>query len=136
MKRNDLRSLASLRLKEAKVLLKARHWEGAYYLAGYAIELAFKAVIAKQTERHEFPDKARVLDSYSHSWSKLVDVAKLEGPLNEQRKSRLFDSYWQTVRNWSVDSRYLHPTDAEARQLVKAISDPSNGVLKWLKQHW
>jgi hypothetical protein len=39
--------LAKERISDAKVLLGARHWVGAYYLAGYAVECALKACIAK-----------------------------------------------------------------------------------------
>lgn len=53
MKRQDLRELALLRLKEAQVLFANGCWSGAYYLAGYAIECALKACIAKKTERFE-----------------------------------------------------------------------------------
>jgi hypothetical protein len=57
MKRKDFQELAAVRLKEARVLLRAGCYEGAYYLAGYAVECALKACISKQTERHEFPDR-------------------------------------------------------------------------------
>ena len=36
--RKDLRLLARTRLAEAKTLLGAGHPDGAYYLAGYAVE--------------------------------------------------------------------------------------------------
>jgi HEPN domain len=48
VKRNDLRALATLRLSEARLLLNHRHWDGTYYLAGYAVEIAIKACIAKR----------------------------------------------------------------------------------------
>jgi hypothetical protein len=50
MKRQDFQGLAAVRLKEARVLLEARCWEGADYLGGYVVECALKACIAKQTE--------------------------------------------------------------------------------------
>jgi HEPN domain-containing protein len=59
--RKDLQALSNVRLKEAKALLGAGLWDGAYYLAGYAVECALKACIAKQTQRYEFPDKKRVI---------------------------------------------------------------------------
>jgi len=57
MKRTDFQDLSRLRMKEARRLFEAGCPEGAYYLAGYAAECAFKACIAKKTERFEFPDK-------------------------------------------------------------------------------
>jgi HEPN domain-containing protein len=48
--------LAEARLADAKVRLKNRRYDGAYYLAGYAIECALKACIAGRAKRHDFPD--------------------------------------------------------------------------------
>jgi HEPN domain-containing protein len=53
MNRNYFRQLAELRLKEAKALLAAELPDGTYYLAGYAVECALKACIAKMTQQHD-----------------------------------------------------------------------------------
>ena len=42
----EFRELATLRLAEAKALLDAGLPDGAYYLAGYAVECGLKACIA------------------------------------------------------------------------------------------
>lgn len=47
--RQDLQELSRVRLKEATALLKLGLFDGAYYLAGYAVECALKACIAKAT---------------------------------------------------------------------------------------
>jgi HEPN domain-containing protein len=73
--RKELRALAATRLKEAKILLGAGCPDGAYYLAGYAVECALKACIAKQTQRHDFPEKQIVIDSHTHDLTKLLDPA-------------------------------------------------------------
>lgn len=59
MDRRDLQALSKARLIEAKALLRLGLNDGAYYLAGYAVECAIKACIAKGSLRHEFPDKRR-----------------------------------------------------------------------------
>jgi hypothetical protein len=66
VKRKDLQELAALRMKEARLLLKANCPEGAYYLAGYADECALKACIAKRTERFELPDLKAAQESWGH----------------------------------------------------------------------
>jgi hypothetical protein len=43
MNRSDFQQLAELRLRESRSLLAAGFPEGAYYLAGYSVECAFKA---------------------------------------------------------------------------------------------
>lgn len=66
-----------MRLKEANALLAAGFPDGAYYLAGYAVECALKACIAKATQRYDFPDKDSANASYTHNLEKLITVAKL-----------------------------------------------------------
>lgn len=54
--RTEFRELADQRLDEAKALLDLGKWAGAFYLAGYAVELALKACIIKRLmESDEFP---------------------------------------------------------------------------------
>lgn len=57
MNRADLQNLAELRINEAKLLLDRGFYQGAYYVAGYAIECALKACIAKKTQQFDFPEK-------------------------------------------------------------------------------
>jgi HEPN domain-containing protein len=74
--RKELQKLAGLRLREAEVLLENGCPDGAYYLAGYAVECALKACIARKTVRHEFPDLSRARES-SHDLAELLRVAGL-----------------------------------------------------------
>lgn len=57
MNKKILQALAEARVADARALLNAKRFDAAYYLAGYAIECALKACIAKRTRRHDFPDK-------------------------------------------------------------------------------
>jgi len=43
----EFRKLADERLEEVRELLTLKKWGGAYYLAGYAVELALKVCIIK-----------------------------------------------------------------------------------------
>lgn len=43
--KNDLEKLAQIRLEDSLFLLQAGRASSAYYLAGYAVELALKACI-------------------------------------------------------------------------------------------
>src|SRR5437764_79529 len=77
----DLEALADLRLAEAEALLQQvpPKPDGAYYLAGYAVECALKAVIAKMFNQHDFPEKHLVISAYTHNINDLVEVAGLKG---------------------------------------------------------
>jgi hypothetical protein len=84
-------------LREAQVLYEAKCWDGAYYLAGYAVECALKACIAKTTARFEFPAKDRVISSHTHSFRTLVTVAGLESIRRE-----CYDTDIVFRRHWDV----------------------------------
>jgi hypothetical protein len=143
MNRIDLQKLSDLRLKEARVLLVAGLPEGAYYLAGYAIECALKACIARRTQQHDFPDKKLVDKSYTHDVEKLLDAAGLLDSLkNDLAGNKELDLDWETVREWSEQSRYElfegDPTGGWviAQMLIDAVESENGGVLRWIRQFW
>jgi HEPN domain-containing protein len=138
MNRKGLQAIAKLRIKEAKVLLDNSCFQGAYYLAGYAVECALKACIAKQTRQHDFPDRKIVNDSYTHDLEKLLNVSGLKIHHQSQMASDpIFASNWAVVKDWSEETRYNQAiTDIEAKDLYAAITQQKHGVLRWLKQWW
>ena len=137
MTRTDLQTLSATRLHEAKLLLAANASDGAYYLAGYAVECALKACIAKETLRYEFPEKKRVNASHTHDLGELVKVAELQDALQAAAKSDpVFRQYWNDVQEWSEQSRYSKHSEQSARALIEAIGDRNHGVMKWVKLYW
>jgi hypothetical protein len=137
MNRNDLRRLARIRLKEARVLLRAGCYDGAYYLCGYAAECALKACIAKATRRSEFPDLDKVKDSYSHKLPSLVKVAGLTTLLEaECVRDPTFTINWNIARDWSEQARYVQHAERKARDLYRAITERKHGVMRWIRLHW
>jgi hypothetical protein len=137
MNRNHFRTLARIRLREARVLIESGCFDGGYYLSGYAVECALKACIAKQTRRHDFPDKERVSKSYSHDLGKLVEVAGLRVLLDqEQQRNPPFSAKWNTLKDWSAERRYTLNSRREAYVLYRAITARQNGVMQWLRQYW
>ncbi|MDQ3928287.1 MAG: HEPN domain-containing protein [Chloroflexota bacterium] len=138
MNRSDLQRLAELRLQDAGILLANGRSEAAYYLAGYTVECALKACIAKQVRQYNFPDKRLAIRSFTHDLTDLVDIAGLKAVLtNAVSLSAALAANWNVVKEWNETSRYsLAITQADAQALYTAISDPSTGVLTWLKHHW
>ena len=135
--RKDLQSLARIRLAEATVLLGSGHPDGAYYLAGYAVECALKACIARGIQRHEFPDRKSVDASHTHNLRDLIKVANLELARSEEAKLHPnFRNNWDVVQQWSERSRYRRNDPALSQALVKAIGDSKHGVMAWIKRHW
>lgn len=137
MNRNDLKALARMRLQEAKSLLSRGHYSGAYYLAGYVVECALKACIARQTKRHEFPEKSRVNASWTHKLTHLAEIAGLTASREAESKVNLrFSANWDVVKDWNEDSRYHNWSQKQAKDLIRAISERQYGVLTWLRRHW
>jgi HEPN domain-containing protein len=135
--RAELQWLAKERIREAKALLGAGHWSGAYYLAGYAVECAVKACIAKLMKSEEFPDKKFADKCWTHNLTQLLDPAGLKDDFAAaMRADRDFAAKWETVQQWDESSRYARTTRAKAWDLYKAITDRKHGVFSWLKQRW
>ncbi len=136
MNRKQLRQLADVRLDEATALLKAGRSSGAYYLAGYAVECALKACIARKTQMHEFPILDRVKKSHVHDLRELVGVAKLDREPSLRLKAPSFKMNWDVVKDWKVEARYAKHSRKKAEDLIHAVSDSKDGVLTWLKARW
>jgi hypothetical protein len=136
MNRKEFQQLAAVRLREAKLLLAANCPDGAYYLAGYAVECALKACIAKSTQRHDFPDLERARDSYTHNAKKLIVTAGLESALDEAVRQSEFGRRLRIVIRWSEESRYSSHSPREALELIEAIENRKHGILQWLRKHY
>lgn len=138
MNKNDLEILADIRIKEAKALLDANSFQGAYYLAGYSLECAIKACIAKQVKEYDFPNYELAKNSYSHKLLDLLGVAGLKQKLNEkERQDSNFQLNWAVAKDWNEKARYESSVEErKARDLYDAITNDQSGILAWLKTYW
>ena len=136
MNRIDFQQIAKIRLGESIALLSAGFPDGAYYLAGYAVECALKACIAKRTREHDFPEKESK-DFYIHDLDKLLGYAKLRAELDQAKRTNpAMQANWVIVLNWSEASRYEKKTVEQATGLLNAIEDGQGGLLPWVQKHW
>lgn len=137
MNRSDFQEIAEVRLRESTALLAAGFPNGAYYLAGYAIECALKACIAKRTREHDFPEKKLANESHTHDLGKLLDLAKLKTDLEILiQADPTMESALDKVLEWSETSRYETKTAEEASELIEAVGDRKGGLLPWIQRHW
>lgn len=139
MNRTELQQLADVRIDEAHALLELvpPRPDGAYYLAGYAVECALKAAIAKSNLEHDWPDKQFVSDCHTHNLERLMRLAGLA----QARESDAFDrpvfaQHWLIVKDWSENSRYSRHSAEKARKMIDAVVDERDGVLAWIKARW
>ncbi|SPF52791.1 conserved hypothetical protein [Candidatus Sulfopaludibacter sp. SbA4] len=136
MNRVEFQALAVERLSDADALLKAGRHACAYYIAGYAVECALKACIARKTNQDDFPprDAARY---YVHDISRLLEGAGL-GPVLEKEAGQdpVFERNWIAVKDWTEETRYQSRGQKQAEEILTAINDPQHGVLQWLRRNW
>ena len=136
MTRSGFRQLTDVRVAEAKALLDAGMWDGAYYLAGYAVEFALKACIAKLTRAEDFPPR-ETRDYYTHDVARLRKSAGLDAARKaEAGANPTFQTYWLVAESWDEESRYARKSEVEAQDLYQAVTDPTNGALQWIRGHW
>lgn len=136
--RVDFQQLAETRLEEAKVLLDAGKWDGAYYLAGYAVEVALKACIIKLLLTTDaFPEKKFSERCYTHDLGELLGLAGLKAVWTASTAADpLLSSNWGDAKEWSEQKRYERMTKDEAEKLYNAVADGAHGVLQWIKTQW
>lgn len=146
MTRQQFQDLADLRGEDAAALLTAGRWSAAFYLAGYAVECGLKACVMKQVGVEEggmlFDDggfqRERCL---THDLRKLVAGAALEDrQATDFGAAPPLAANWNVVaagsEPWSEAARYEEWPEAAARRLYDAVTDPSHGVLPWIRRYW
>jgi HEPN domain-containing protein len=136
MNRREFQGLAIERLGDAKALLTAGRYSGAYYIAGYAVECALKACISRMTNQDDFPPQT-TKGYYTHDINALRKTAGLDGDFEREAKGdRDFESYWSVASKWTELTRYQQRGQKDAVDLLTAIDDPQHGVLQWLRKSW
>jgi HEPN domain-containing protein len=135
MNKEELKQVADIRVKEAGVLLSQGYYQGAYYLAGYAVECLLKACITNQIKAYDFPDKKLANDCYTHNLSKLLETADLKSKMAaDEKQNEELKLNWACVKEWSEESRYKFDiSEKEAQDLFNAIVDTQSGIVSWLK---
>lgn len=137
MNRADCQRIARQRVREAKTLLEAGHFPGAFYLIGYAVECALKSCIARQVKRYDFPNKKLANAVHTHDLGRLIGAAGLVRAFEDDRKANpALDVNWAVAKDWTEDARYdVGISERQARDLYSACVG-RNGVLPWVKRRW
>jgi HEPN domain-containing protein len=132
--RADFQALAIARSLDAEVLLRFGRYACAYYIAGYAVECALKAIISRRTQQEDFPPK-EAPRYYTHDLTALVGYAGLDKALNWERSvDPVFNYNWNIVEDWKEDARYQERERKKAEDMVAAVNDPDHGILQWLRR--
>lgn len=128
-----MRLLAESRADEALALLGLGHNSGAYYLAGYAIECGLKAVLTRSLASHTLPHYKAAEKVHIHRLGELMSMTGLTPAI---AADRVVGPSWIVVQSWSEQARYRLYDVRSATDMVVAATDPTSGVLQWLKRYW
>lgn len=133
----DLEKLAQVRLEDAILLFQSDKPSSAYYLAGYAVELALKVCISKLFLSNVIPDKALVNAIYTHNLTELLNISGLLPEFKDDTKTNHnLAANWGIVSKWNEASRYQLWDQVAAATLIQSIQDVNNGVFQWVKKRW
>ncbi len=136
MNRQEFRVLALERIEDAKVLLDAKRYSAAHYIAGYAVECALKACIAGKTREDDFPPKD-ANRYYTHSIEQLLKYADLDVEYDQRKRLDAdFEANGKLAADWKEEARYQTMDQRKAEELLRAITDDQHGLLRWLEGYW
>jgi hypothetical protein len=137
--RTELQQLAEDRIIDARILLDAGRWSGAYYMVGYVMECGLKSCVLAFVERtgEIFRDKKFSEKCFTHKLLELIELAGLKDiHLDLLKNNTDFAGFWGNAKEWTEASRYQQTTEIKARALYEAITTDPNGVLPWIRMSW
>ena len=130
--------LAREKLNDGWLLFEHDRLDNAYYLTGYAIELALKSIAAKTFLLHTLPDRNYVNRLHTHDLERLRQETGLESSFQDQvGYDPAFEGRWDVVREWSESARYRTTGRETVEQFMTAVGkDHDDGVFAWLSSHF
>jgi hypothetical protein len=101
----DLRVLSKARLHDAEVLMAAKRFDAAFYICGYAVELALKARICRTLKWSGFPESERDFRGFrsvkTHDLEVLLRFSGIEARVMAKHVAE-----WAVVSVWNPENRY------------------------------
>ncbi|MDP2255953.1 MAG: HEPN domain-containing protein [Polaromonas sp.] len=120
----EIKRIASARLRDAKVLLEAKRYDGAVYLCGYSVELALKARICKTLKWSGYPETGKEFTGLTSFKVHDLDLLlRLTG--KEQSVKAGFLAEWSAVAAWNPEARYKpigSANESDAKLMLESAS--------------
>ena len=127
---SELRRIARDRLADAEALARAKRYDGAIYLCGYAVEVQLKYRICKTLGWLAFPDTPKEFSSYRSFQTHDLDVLlHLSGREARIKTKMLVD--WSVVATWDPAARYKS-VGAASKAAADAMIQSTKALLKAL----
>ncbi len=134
----ELKRIARVRLRDARLLFRQRCYDSAMYLCGYSVEIGLKAVICKSLKLKGIPSTGSEFSTIkqlkSHNFEQLLGLT--DNTVRQDIKANLF-SDWSIVQNWDPEIRYTPISTSknrrkEANDLLKATGKVYNSLRKYI----
>jgi hypothetical protein len=147
----EIRSLAGQRLRESEILYRNGMFDGAYYLAGYSVELTLKAKIC---ERLGIPNLYDEGDAKTNSIRGIGEIRKtlkthnlftllifsgLKVKFDNDKATNIDLAKANSLlfNAWDENARYKpcgYMQNQDVEKLITLLSQP-NGILSWIEQN-
>lgn len=140
----DIVELAYKKLAEAECLLSNQMADGAFYLAGYSVELMIKARICKtlgipdfynfgDEEKKKLRNEASITKPYKvHDLLQLITLSGLYAEFETAISDQDFYLHWSKVITWNEASRYYSGLNISN---VKIFVFSVKYVMGWIQKH-
>ncbi len=147
----EIRKLAEQRLEEAEILYKNGKCDGAYYLAGYSVELTLKAKICEKLGIPNLFDETN-LDTNSikgigeirktlktHNLFTLLIFSGLKTKFDIEKATNIYIAKANSLlfNAWDENARYKpcgHMLDRDVEKLINLLKG-ENGILTWIEKN-
>lgn len=147
----EIKKLAQQRLKEAEILFQNGMCDGAFYLAGYSVELTLKAKIC---ERLGIPNLYDETDTTANSIKGISEIRKILKTHNlfillifsglkvkfdtaKANDKNLAKANSLLFNAWDESARYKpcgHMESTDVEKMIHLLSGP-NGILTWIENN-
>lgn len=148
---NEIKKLAWQRFDEAVILYKNNKSDGAFYLAGYSVELMLKAKICERLGIPNLFDESdqntnqingigeirKTLKTHNLFTLLIFSGLKVKFDIDKAKNILLAKSNSLLFSNWNENVRYKpcgHMKPEDVNTLLHLLSD-KDGILKWIEQN-
>lgn len=147
----EIKELALQRLKEADVLFQNKMCDGAFYLAGYSVELILKAKICerlgipnlfdeKNTDANSIEGIGEIrkpLKTHNLFTLLIFSVLKIKFDIDKAANKSLAKANSLLFSAWSEQVRYKpcgHTKEEDVKNLINLLGS-ANGLLSWIENN-
>jgi hypothetical protein len=148
----EIEKLAWQRLQEAEILYHNKMFDGAFYLAGYSVELMLKAKICNRLGIPNLFDETnsstnnirgigeirKTLKTHNLFMLLIFSGLKIKFDIDKAANKELAKANSLLFNSWDENARYKpcgHVTDKDVEKLIHLLSHSTNGILKWIQQN-